>query len=127
WAKAGVGAIATQSYANPAYGPDGLKLLAEGKSAEEAIRILTENDEGIRERQVGIVDANGNSATFTGEDCIDYAGGIAGENFAAQGNLLVNEETVRAMADTFVNTEGTLADRLLKVLDAGQEAGGDKR
>ena len=127
WAKAGVGAIATQSYANPAYGPDGLKLLAEGKSAEEAIRILTENDEGIRERQVGIVDANGNSATFTGEDCIDYAGGIAGENFAAQGNLLVNEETVRAMADTFVNTEGTLADRLLKALDAGQEAGGDKR
>ncbi|OZM56381.1 fimbrial assembly protein FimA [Lottiidibacillus patelloidae] len=127
WAKAGVGAVATQSYANTTYGPKGLELMEQGISAEETIKLLTNEDEGKEYRQVGIVDSKGNAATFTGKDCYDWAGGIAEENFAAQGNILVSEETVQAMADTFKNTEGTLAERLLAALDAGQEAGGDSR
>lgn len=127
WAKAGAGAVATQSYANPAYGPDGLQLMQEGKSAQETVNILTSQDEGREERQVGVVDANGNSATFTGENCFDWAGGIAGKHYAAQGNILVGAETVEAMAKTFEKATGTLAERLLEALDAGQEAGGDSR
>jgi uncharacterized Ntn-hydrolase superfamily protein len=127
WAKAGVGAVATQSWANPAYGPDGLDLMAQGKSAQETLDILIANDEGRDVRQVGIVDANGNAATFTGKDCMDWAGGIAGKNFAAQGNILVSEDTVQAMAQTFETSAGTLAERLLKALDEGQAAGGDRR
>ncbi|WP_102027570.1 DUF1028 domain-containing protein [Salirhabdus sp. Marseille-P4669] len=127
WAKAGVGAVATQAFANPAYGPDGLRLMEEGKSAQETIDFLTSHDEGRRERQVGIVDAKGNSATFTGENCMDWAGGRAGKHYAAQGNILVSEETIIAMAETFEATQGTLAERLLKALDAGQNAGGDSR
>ncbi|MFC4558299.1 DUF1028 domain-containing protein [Virgibacillus kekensis] len=127
WAKAGVGAVATQAFANPAYGPDGLNLLSQGKSAQEAIDTLISNDEGKEDRQVGIVDANGNSATFTGKQCYDWAGGRAGEHYAAQGNILVNKETVDAMAETFEKATGTLADRLLAALDAGQGAGGDSR
>ncbi len=127
WAKAGVGAVATQSYANTTYGPNGLQLMAEGKTAQETLELLTGNDEDAQYRQVGIVDANGNSATFTGEKCYDWAGGLTGNNFAAQGNILVNEETVQAMASTFQDTKGSLAVRLLKALDAGQEAGGDSR
>ncbi|QOR66476.1 DUF1028 domain-containing protein [Cytobacillus suaedae] len=127
WAVAGVGAVATQSYANTSYGPNGLDLMASGKSAQETLDILTSNDDQRELRQAGIVDANGNSATFTGEKCYDWAGGIAGENFAAQGNILVSEETVQAMASTFQATEGTLAERLLAALDAGQAAGGDSR
>ncbi|KAA0548572.1 DUF1028 domain-containing protein [Bacillus sp. BGMRC 2118] len=127
WAKAGVGAVATQSYANTAYGPDGLDLMASGKTAQETIEALTDSDSEAAYRQVGIVDANGNAATFTGDNCYDWAGGIAGENFAAQGNILVSEETVQAMATTFQETKGTLAERLLKALDKGQDAGGDSR
>lgn len=127
FAKAGVGAVATQSYANTAYGPEALQLFSEGKSAEEVIEIITSRDEHKDLRQVGVIDANGNSATFTGEKCYDWAGGIAGEHFAAQGNILVDEQTVQAMADTFQATSGTLAERLLKALDAGQRAGGDSR
>ncbi|MBM6616721.1 DUF1028 domain-containing protein [Bacillus suaedaesalsae] len=127
WAKAGVGAVATQSYANTAYGTDGLELMASGKTAQETIDALTSSDTDAAYRQVGIVDANGNAATFTGEKCYDWAGGIAGTNFAAQGNILVSEETVQAMATTFQDTKGTLAERLLKALDAGQDAGGDSR
>ncbi|WP_163969378.1 DUF1028 domain-containing protein [Oceanobacillus halotolerans] len=127
WAKAGVGAVATQAFANPAYGPDGLALLEEGKTAQEAVDLLTNQDEGKDERQVGIVDANGNAATFTGKDCYDWAGGRTGKYCAAQGNILVSGETVDALVDTFEKTEGTLAERLLTALDAGQDAGGDSR
>jgi len=127
WAKAGVGAVATQAFANPAYGPEGLKLLAQGKSAQETVNSLIEGDEGREDRQVGIVDANGNAATFTGEKCYDWAGGRTGKHYAAQGNILVSRETVDAMGETFEAATGTLADRLLEALDAGQAAGGDSR
>lgn len=127
WAKAGVGAIATQSYANTTFGPTGLELLAKGLAPQEVLDELLAADEGREHRQVGIVDARGNSATFTGGDCLAWAGGIAGECFAAQGNILVSEETVRAMADTFVSAPGPLPERLLAALDAGQAAGGDSR
>ena len=127
WAKAGVGAIATQSYANTSYGPKGLELMATGKTAQETLDALTSEDEQKEFRQAGIVDANGNVATFTGEKCYDWAGGITGDYFAAQGNILVSEETVQAMGRTFLETSGTLAKRLLKALDAGQDAGGDSR
>lgn len=127
WAKAGVGAVATQSFANPAYGPNGLKLMKEGKTAQETIDLLVENDDDKALRQVGIMDANGNAATFTGEDCYDWAGGRIGTNCVAQGNILVSEATVDALVDTFESNTGSLAERLLEALDAGQEAGGDRR
>lgn len=127
WAKAGVGAVATQSYANTSYGPKGLELLAAGKTAQETLDQLVSEDEQGEYRQAGIVDANGNAATFTGEKCYDWAGGITGENFAAQGNILVNEETVTEMGRVFLETKGSLAERLLQALDAGQAAGGDSR
>ncbi len=127
WAKAKVGAIATQALANLDYGEEGLKLLEEGYSAVEVIEKLRAEDENDQSRQVGVVSANGESASFTGDDCYDWAGGLTGENFACQGNILVGEETVQAMADTFTNTEGDLADRLVTALEAGQKAGGDKR
>ncbi|MFC4321935.1 DUF1028 domain-containing protein [Litchfieldia salsa] len=127
WAKAGVGAVATQSYANTTYGPNGLELMAGGKCAQETVDQLVSEDEDRDFRQVGIVDGNGNAATFTGSKCYDWAGGITGKNYAAQGNILVGEETVLAMGRTFEQTQGSLAERLLKALDAGQEAGGDSR
>lgn len=127
WAKAGVGAIATQSWCNTSFGPEGLKLLDEGLSAEKVLEKLLENDEQKEYRQVGIVDANGIGATFTGKECFNWAGGIAGENFACQGNILVNPETVEALADTFKNTKGDLAERLVAALDSAQSAGGDSR
>jgi uncharacterized Ntn-hydrolase superfamily protein len=127
WAKAGVGAVATQSYANTSYGPAGLKLMEDGRTAQEALDILIANDEGRAKRQAGIVDAKGNAATYTGDECFDWAGGVTGPNFAAQGNILVSKETVEAMGNTFQKTEGSLAYRLTQALDAGQEAGGDSR
>lgn len=128
WAKAGVGAVATQSYANTTFGPKGLELMASGKTAQETMDELIGEDQGRAKRQVGIVDAHGNAATYTGEDCYDWAGGATGKNFAAQGNILVSQETVEAMATTFEKSEGSsLAERLLKALNAGQEAGGDSR
>jgi len=127
WAKAGVGAVATQSYANTAYGPDGLALMAEGKSAQETLDALLEADEGKAFRQVGIVDAEGGAATFTGERCNDWAGGRTGEHYCAQGNILAGEAVVDAMAATFEETEGDLGARLIAALAAGQEEGGDKR
>jgi uncharacterized Ntn-hydrolase superfamily protein len=127
WAKAGAGAVATQSYANTAYGPKGLELMAQGKSAQETLELLLADDPDKEMRQVGLIDANGNSATFTGSACYNWAGGITGPNFAAQGNILVDEKTVQAMAEVFQKTEGTLAEKLLAALDAGQEAGGDSR
>jgi uncharacterized Ntn-hydrolase superfamily protein len=123
-----VGAVATQALANPRYGPGGLALLAEGLSAEEVVARLTEADEGRAERQLGVVDAHGRGATYTGADCLDWAGGLAGPGFAAQGNILVGEETVAALAATFTSTHGRpLAERLLECLAAAQAAGGDKR
>jgi uncharacterized Ntn-hydrolase superfamily protein len=127
FAKAGVGAVATQSYANTSYGPHALQLMEEGKTAEEALDIITKDDPERPLRQVGLIDAGGNPATFTGEGCYDWAGGQTGKHFAAQGNILVDENTVNAMADTFESTTGTLAERLLHALDAGQNAGGDSR
>ncbi|WP_027366001.1 DUF1028 domain-containing protein [Desulfotruncus alcoholivorax] len=127
WVKAGVGAIATQSWANTSYGPDGLKLLEEGLSPREVIERLTGSDEGRNLRQVGIIDAKGRSASYTGTECYPWAGGLAGENFACQGNILVGAETVRAMAETFNSVRGDLAEKLLAALDAGQQAGGDSR
>jgi len=127
FAKAGVGAVATQSFANTSYGPRALEWMAEGKTAEEALALITKDDPQKGLRQVGLVDALGNGATFTGEGCYSWAGGITGTNFAAQGNILVDEKTVKAMAETFQMAEGSLADRLLAALNAGQEAGGDSR
>ncbi|WGG45217.1 DUF1028 domain-containing protein [Rossellomorea sp. DA94] len=127
FAKAGVGAVATQSYANTSYGPQALQLMEEGKTAEEVLDIITRDDPERPLRQVGLIDACGNPATVTGEGCYDWAGGQTGMHFAAQGNILVDDQTVKAMADTFESTTGSLAERLLHALDAGQEAGGDSR
>ena len=128
WAVPGVGAVATQAYANPRYGPQGLQLLAAGLSAAEVVARLTDADEGRADRQVGVVDSQGGGATYTGSDCMDWAGGLAGPGFAAQGNILVGEETVAALATTFTATHGRpLAERLLECLSAAQAAGGDRR
>ena len=127
WAEAGVGAIATQAYANPRYGPDGLALLREGDRARTVVEKLTGEDEGAADRQVGIVDAIGESATYTGNDCFEWAGGRTGVGYAAQGNILVSEATVDALAETFESTEGPLAERLIACLTAAQAAGGDRR
>ena len=128
WAQPHVGAIATQSYANPRYGPDGLALLSQGLSAAEVVKLLTDADDGREKRQVGIVDARGSAATYTGSECHEWAGGRTGDGFAAQGNILVSEATVDALADTFEATAGApLAERLLDCLDAAQAAGGDRR
>src|SRR6185295_903229 len=128
WAEPHVGAIATQSYANPRYGPDGLALLREGRSAEETIAALTEADGDRALRQVGIVDGEGRAATFTGDECHDWAGGRTGHCYAAQGNILVSEATVDALAVTFEqNAHLELAERLLECLAAAQAAGGDRR
>lgn len=124
FAKAGVGAVATQSYANTSYGPRALQLMEEGKTAEEALEIITKDDPDKELRQVGLLDALGNPASFTGEGCYDWAGGMTGPHFAAQGNILVDEKTVEAMGQTFISTEGSLAERLLAALNAGQLAGG---
>jgi uncharacterized Ntn-hydrolase superfamily protein len=123
-----VGAIATQAYANPRYGPEGLGLLREGSSAEEVVEQLTAVDAEREHRQLGVVDAAGGSATFTGSKCMDWAGGLAGPGFAAQGNILVGAETVSVLATTFAATAGRpLAERLLECLAAAQAAGGDRR
>ena len=127
WAEPGVGAIATQAYANPRYGPEGLALLREGLSAEEVVERLTAADEGRDHRQLGVVDAQGRGASFTGDECMDWAGGRTGDCYAAQGNILVSAETVDAIAETFERAQGTLAERLLDCLDAAQAAGGDRR
>lgn len=127
WAKAGVGAVATQSWANPVYGMRGLELMAEGKTAEETMLILTKEDANPEIRQAGFVDAKGNSATFTGNECYSWAGGITGRNFACQGNILTGPDVVQAMADTFQNSTGDLANRLVQALKAGESKGGDSR
>ena len=149
WAKAGVGAVATQSFAELDYGIRGLELMENGASAEEALRIVLGNDDGRQQRQVGIVDAQGRAAMWTGEQCFAWAGGVVGQSsgaavvsgsdgggvgtvvtghgYTVQGNILVSRETVEAMAETFEVTEGELADRLMAALVAGGRAGGDQR
>jgi uncharacterized Ntn-hydrolase superfamily protein len=139
WAEAGVGAVATQSLANVSYGPRGLALMRQGASAAQALTILLATDSARDQRQVGIVDAKGNSASWTGKECFDWAGGrtsersgtkgvvILGSNFAAQGNILVGKETVDALAETFQKTSGPLSDKLVAALIAGGKAGGDRR
>lgn len=127
WAAPHVGAVATQAYANPRYGPEGLALLREGLTAETVVARLTEADPGREARQLGVVDAEGNGASFTGSECHVWAGGRAGPGYAAQGNILVSAETVDALADTFLASRGPLAERLLECLAAAQAAGGDRR
>ncbi|HME81255.1 MAG TPA: DUF1028 domain-containing protein [Candidatus Eremiobacteraceae bacterium] len=127
WAEAGVGAIATQSWANTSYGPRGLDLMRKGATPQETINALIADDEHADERQVGIVDAHGRSATYTGAKCKDWASGTNGINYAAQGNILAGPKVVDAMVDGFEQTKGHLADRLVAALSAGQAAGGDRR
>jgi len=143
WAKAGIGAVATQSLSNTDYGEKGLELLAQGATAPEAMRIVMRADPRPSQRQVGMVDARGNAASWTGDSTFDWAGGrtggradgqtggkgqlITGRNYAAQANIMVSDATVRNMAETFERTRGSLADRLLAALVAGQAGGGDKR
>lgn len=128
WAEPHAGAVATQSYANPRYGPDGLALLREGLTAEDVVGRLTAADEGREQRQLGVVDAHGGAATYTGSECHAWAGGRTGPCYAAQGNILVSGETVDALAQTFETTAGRpLVVRLLDCLAAAQAAGGDRR
>jgi uncharacterized Ntn-hydrolase superfamily protein len=128
WAAPHVGAIATQAFANPRYGPDGLALLRKDLSAEETVERLTSADDGRAERQLGIVDGEGRSASFTGSECNEWAGGRTGTNYAVQGNILVSEATVDALAATFEASAGNpLSTRLLDCLVAAQAAGGDSR
>jgi uncharacterized Ntn-hydrolase superfamily protein len=145
WAQAGVGAVATQSLSNTAYGERGLQLLASGATAEEALRTVMKTDTMLQDRQVGIVDARGNAASFSGENTFDWSGGrvgapggkgsiaggkgqvLAGRGFSAQGNIIVSDQTVKNLAEAFERTSGNLADRLVSALKAGQAGGGDKR
>jgi len=128
WAEPGVGAVATQALANPRYGPDGLALLRDGRSADETIAALVEADEGRDDRQVGVVDGQGRAATYTGNACLDWAGGKTGPGYAAQGNILVSEKTVAGLVQGFMADAGRpLAERLLDALAEAQLAGGDRR
>jgi uncharacterized Ntn-hydrolase superfamily protein len=127
WARTGVGAVATQAMANYNYGPHGLELMARGKTADETIEELISADEDREHRQIGVVDARGRAATFTGSECFEWAGGVTGGNYAAQGNILVGGGTIEAMARAYEESGGDLAACLLSALDAGQAAGGDSR
>jgi len=143
WAKAGIGAVATQSLGNTDYGEKGLELLAQGATAPEAMRIVMRGDPRPSQRQVGMVDGRGNAASWTGDSCFDWAGGraggagaqavggkgqlITGRTYAAQANIMVSDQTVKNMAAAFERSTGSLADRLLAALVAGQAGGGDKR
>lgn len=145
WGRAGVGAVATQSLGNTAYGERGLDLIAQGATAEEALRIVMRTDTMLQDRQVGIVDAHGNAASFTGRSTFDWAGGrvgspsgrgntpggkgqvIVGRGYTAQANIMVSDQTVKNLAQAFERSRGSLADRLMTALKAGQAGGGDKR
>jgi uncharacterized Ntn-hydrolase superfamily protein len=145
WARAGVGAVATQSLSNTAYGERGLDMLADGATAEEMLRAVMRSDTMLQDRQVGIVDARGNAASFSGRTTFDWAGGrvgapggrgsvsggkgevITGRRYSAQGNIMVSDQTVKNLAETFEQSRGSLADRLMAALKAGQAGGGDKR
>jgi uncharacterized Ntn-hydrolase superfamily protein len=127
WATAGAGAIAVQSWSNTSYAPKALAMMADGAHPRQILENLIADDEGREFRQVGMVDCRGRAATYTGQECLEWAGGITGENFAAQGNILVGRATVEALADTFIGSQGDLAERLSLALAAGQKAGGDRR
>ena len=127
WARAGVGAVATQSWANTDFGPDGLGLMGGGLPADAALDAVLEPDADREERQVGFVDARGGAASFTGANCMDWAGGRTGDGFAVQGNILASGDVVAALAQTYARTEGDLCDRLLAALLAADAAGGDRR
>jgi uncharacterized Ntn-hydrolase superfamily protein len=127
WASAGAGAIATQAFANLAYGPDGLRMLTTGRTATEVVGALTDPDELRDQRQLGVVDASGEAATFTGSQCMDWAGGVTGKHYACQGNILTGPDVVSDMAASFEAAEGELGERLLAALKAGDDAGGDRR
>ena len=127
FAAADAGAIATQSFANVAYGPDGLDRLRDGESAADVVEALTSDDGEAPSRQVGVVGADGSVAAFTGEECFDHAGDRQGDQYTVQGNILENAETLDAMAETFEGTDGGLPERLIAALHAGNDAGGDKR
>ncbi|MDA3953142.1 MAG: DUF1028 domain-containing protein [Bacteroidales bacterium] len=128
WAKSGVGVVATQSFVNPAFGPDGLKLMSEGKTAEETVKILITADEGRDFRQLAMLDASGNAHSFTGEKCVASAQNIIGENYSVQANMMLNDNVVPVMAKTFEeNPDLPIAERVVKVMLAAQKAGGDIR
>jgi uncharacterized Ntn-hydrolase superfamily protein len=127
WARAGAGAVATQALAKVGFGPDGLDMMAGGKSASEALAALLAADLGAADRQVGLVDAQGNAAAHTGEGCFDWAGHRMGEGFTCQGNILTGPEVLDAMVGAFTTASGELADRLVAALAAGDAAGGDRR
>jgi uncharacterized Ntn-hydrolase superfamily protein len=143
WARSGIGAVATQSLGNTDYGEKGLELMALGATAPEVMSVVMRGDPRPAQRQVGMVDARGNAASWTGDSCFDWAGGqvggqapgrvggkgamIAGRGFAAQANIMVSDQTVKNMADAFQRAPGALADRLMAALVAGQAGGGDRR
>jgi len=127
WAQVGAGAVATQSYANTSFGPRGLELMASGLSAEATLTELLKDDDEREKRQVGLVDASGQAATFSGYECFDWAGGLTGPGYAIQGNILAGESVVRAMQKAFMETDGALPSRMHAALLAGDRAGGDKR
>jgi uncharacterized Ntn-hydrolase superfamily protein len=127
WAKANVGAVATQAAVNIAHGPNGLELLAKGMTAEEALKALSDSDKGIQFRQLGLVDAKGNAVGFTGKKCNPYAGHKTGTNFTVQGNILAGEAVINDMAKAFEDSKGPLAWRMMAALEAADKAGGDKR
>ncbi len=128
WGASGVGVVATQSFVNPAYGPQGLALMSEGLSAAEALKTLVEQDEGRAFRQVAFLDRNGNVGAYTGDQCIRYAGHETGDNFSVQANMMLNDQVVPAMKAAFMDGEGLpLAERVISVMQAAQAAGGDIR
>ena len=127
WARADVGALATQSFANTTYGWRGLDLLEKGATPEEIVEIFLRTDADHEKRQFGIVSSDGKSATYTGKECLSWAGGRRGPNYAIQGNILASEAVVTDMESTFLKTKGTLADRLYAALVAGDKQGGDAR
>ena len=127
WAKAGVGAVATQSFVKVDYGPDGIQLMESGMKAADALKALTSKDEGEAVRQVGMIDIKGNVAAHTGSRCIKYAGHIVGENYSVQANMMANGTVPKAMAIAFEETKGDLADRMMAALEAAEAEGGDIR
>lgn len=127
WAKAGVGAVATQARVNIAHGQNGLDLLTKGLSAEEALKALCAGDKQIEVRQLGLIDAKGKAASFTGKECLAFAGHKTGDNYACQGNILASEKVINDMATAFEQTMGPLAWRMMAALEAADKAGGDKR
>ena len=127
WAQSGVGAVATQSYANPAYAPKALALMRRGIAPKDVVKRLVEKDKDAAQRQVGLVDTRGRAAAFTGKECFNWAGHVVGKGYAIQGNILAGEDVIKSMARAYESTDGDLPVRLLAALSAGQRAGGDRR